>query len=94
MKKPFTLIILLLFIVFTLSTVRTIVSNGMSTSGSLFSGLNEELLYYKTENASLKERIYIKSSLANIASEAAKLGFVDQKSSFAVSSALPIAAKQ
>lgn len=94
MKKPVTLIILLLFIVFTLSAVRTVVSNSMSTSGSLLSGLNEELSYYKTENASFKEKIYIKSSLANIASEAAKLGFVDQKSSFAVSSIMPIAVKQ
>lgn len=94
MKKPITIIISLLLIVSILSVVRTVVSNGMSTSGSHLSKLSEELDYYKTENASLEEKIYTKSSLISIASEAARLGFVDQKSSFAVSSGLPIAAKQ
>ncbi|HZJ18674.1 MAG TPA: hypothetical protein VFD45_03595 [Patescibacteria group bacterium] len=94
MKKPITLIILLLLIVLVLSVVRTVVSNGMSTSGSMLSRVSEELDYYKTENASLKEMVYLKASLTNISSEAAKLGFVDQKTSFAISSSLPIAVKQ
>jgi cell division protein FtsL len=94
MKRSILIITSLLFIVLVLSVVRTIVSNGMSTSGSQLSKLSEDLDYYKTENASLKEKVYTKSSLTSIASEAAKLGFVDQKSSFAVSNALPIAVKQ
>ncbi|MFH1186687.1 MAG: hypothetical protein V1697_00775 [Candidatus Levyibacteriota bacterium] len=94
MKKPITLIISLLLVVFVLFIARTVVSNNISTSGSFLAKVNIELDTYKIENASFKEKIYISSSLNNIASEAAKLGFVDQKLSFTLSSTLPIAVKQ
>ncbi len=72
---------------------RVVVSNVISTSGVQLGKMNEKIAVLRTENDSLKEELFSKSSLENIASEAAKLGFTDKKESFVLTSPLPIAAR-
>jgi len=92
MKKPFVIIGFLIFVTFLLSITRTIVLNSMATAGPLLAKVTNDLNYYESENAILGEQVYAKSSLNNIASRAEKMGFVNQKSGFSLTNAIPIAA--
>lgn len=94
MKKPFLIIATLIIIILGLSFVRSIISNSMSTSGSLLSDIQEKSQVYELENSIMKEKIYSYSSLASVASEAARLGFVDHKSVVSFSEKMPIAVRQ
>lgn len=72
---------------------RVVVSNVISTSGVQLGRINEEIAVLRTKNDSLKEEFFSKSSLENIASEAAKIGFTDKKENFVLTSPLPIAVR-
>lgn len=85
-----SLILLVLF----LGVLRVVVSNSISTSGVKLGKINEEITFYKLENDNLSEKVFSMSSLSQIASEAAKLGFVDNKENFVLTNSLPIAARQ
>ncbi len=91
MKKPiFILAVLILTIVF-LSGVKAGVSNKLSTSGVELSEVQEETEKIKMENLLLSEKVYSLSSLNYIASSSSKLGFLESKSNFSVTAAVPLA---
>lgn len=92
MKKPLIIIGFLILTITLLSIVRTVVLNGVTTGGSMLAKVNNELSYYETENAVLSEQVYAKSSLNDIAKRAEKIGFVNQKTGFSLTNAIPIAA--
>jgi len=94
MKKPALFIGILILLVVILSVVKIFVSNKIATSGEILGEYQQEIDSYKTENAILAERVYSISSLTNIASEASRLGFIEQGSDFVLNGQLPIAAKQ
>jgi hypothetical protein len=94
MKKPVLLISFLLVGVFVLSIVRIFVSNNIATSGVALGNIEEEAQRYKLENSILSERLYIYSSLTNIASKAYDLGYTDKKSNYVIGQQLPVALKQ
>lgn len=94
MRNMYKLILKFLVIAaIVLAIGRVVVSNVISTSGVQLGKMNEKIAVLRTENDSLKEELFSKSSLENIASEAAKLGFTDKKESFVLTSPLPIAAR-
>ncbi len=93
MKKS----VIILFITVTiilLSIAQTILSNMLSTSGVPMSKINKELQAYKTENTQIREKLFLRSSLINIASKAAELGFVESKSEFVLKTSMPLAVRQ
>ena len=94
MKKPIFLIMFSIFIIITLSVVKTAVSGKLSTSGVSLSRIEEEISSYKTQNLILREKLLAVSSLNNISSKAALLGFVEKKSEFVLTRPLPLAIKQ
>lgn len=93
MKKPVLLLTSLLTIVIVLAVVQVIISNSLSTRGVGLDSLDQELTFYKKENILLKEKLLKISSLSYVASSAAKIGFIEEKSRIFVSSSLPIAVK-
>ncbi|MBI2621957.1 MAG: hypothetical protein HYW63_04940 [Candidatus Levybacteria bacterium] len=92
MKKPTFLLSILLFIILGLFVTRVVISNTISTSGVALGQMQDELRKYKIENALIREKIFTLSSLSNISSEAARIGFSGSKSNFALSKTHPIAA--
>lgn len=93
MRKYSLIIIFLLVLVVTLSIVKAVLYNKLSTSGVLVGKLEEEINYYKTQNVILEEKLLSLSSLANISLKAIGLSFVQQDSSL-VLKPLPLAIKQ
>lgn len=91
MKKYKFIIKFLITITLFLAIGRVVVSNIISTSGVELGKINEEVAIFRAQNDSLKQELFFKSSLENLASEAAKLGFTDKKESFVLTSPLPIA---
>lgn len=83
----------LIILVFLLAIGRVVVSNLISTSGVALSQINDKVATFKSENDSLREKLFTMSSLENIASEAAKAGFTDEKDSFVLTNPLPVALK-
>ncbi len=78
MKKPILIIIFLIGIIISLSIVKVIVYNGLSTSGVYVGKVEEEVNFYKTQNAKLLEKLLTLSSLTNIAEKAKKEGFTNE----------------
>lgn len=81
----------LIIVVVLLSFMRVVVSNRISTSGVVLGKLNDQVQNLKIENDLLEEKLLTMSSLTNIASEAAKLGFSEKTDSLVLSNNLPIA---
>lgn len=94
MKKPIILISILFFVILGLFVARSAISNRISTSGVELGKTQDTLKKYKTQNTMLREEISTLSSLTTISSAAAKNGFVESKSAFAISAARPIALRQ
>ncbi len=94
MKKPILLIAILLVAVFTLSIVRIYISNQIATSGVVLGQVQGKIDSYKMQNILLAEKLYSESSLANIAQEVSKEGFVVQSSDFVLTGQIPVAFKQ
>lgn len=81
----------LIVLVIVLAIARVVVSNLISTSGVALNRLTNETAEVKTENDSLREKLFSLSSFENIASEAAKVGFTDKKDNFVLTNPLPVA---
>jgi type II secretory pathway pseudopilin PulG len=94
MKKAVLSILVLVLIVFGLSLVRIYISNQVSTSGVVLGQIQQQIDTYKMENIQLAENLYTKSSLTNIAEQAQKQGFVEQKTDFVINGQVPVAYKQ
>ncbi|MCL4418624.1 hypothetical protein M1146_00815 [Patescibacteria group bacterium] len=94
MKRPILLIAISIFIILILSIAKTVVSNRFSTTGIALEKTESELNSYKTQNLVLREKLLAMSSLTNIASKAALLGFVENKSQVILTKPLPLAIKQ
>lgn len=80
MKKLILLTFPLLIFCIFLSIVHVVVSNMLSTSGVELDSLQLDLVKYKKENILLREEVLKNTSLTNIASSAARMGFIDAKS--------------
>ena len=94
MKKYNLIITALILTTLFLLTARVVISNRMSTSGFALGEVNKEISFYKTQNAILSEHYLASSSFTNLASVAAKLGFVEGKSNFVLTNSLPLAVKR
>ncbi|MDO8621238.1 MAG: hypothetical protein Q7R31_03070 [Candidatus Levybacteria bacterium] len=94
MKRFKLLITFLVLVIVFLSIVQVVVSNRLSTTGPLFSKIEEETNFYKRENLLLSERLLTSSSLNNIALKAEALGFIEGKTKFIVTASLPLALRQ
>lgn len=81
-------------LVIILAVVQVVVSNSLSTRGVGLDSLDQQVALYKKDNALVKEKLLKISSLDYVASSAARIGFVEEKSRIFVSSSLPIAVKQ
>ena len=84
MKKPALIIIFLIGIIVSLSFLKVVVYNRLSTSGVFVSKIEEEISFYKTQNAILSEELLTSSSLINIAAKASELGFTNKDQSLLV----------
>ncbi len=91
MKKSVFVLAILILVIVGLFITRTAISNKISTKGVELGKTQDELVKVRTENVILREKIYSLSSLTHVASEAARIGFVDSKSNFALTKAKPIA---
>ncbi len=78
MKKPYIAIIFLLGLVIALSITRAILQNTLSTSGIFVSKVEQEVNFYKTQNAVLSEELLAASSLTNVAQKAQESGFTSE----------------
>jgi cell division protein FtsL len=94
MQKPVLLIGALVLVMLGLSIIRIYISNQIATSGVMLVQIEQQLDSYKMENILLAENLYTKSSLTNIAEQALKQGFVEQKSDFVLNGQVPVAYKQ
>lgn len=94
MNKQVSILSFLIVTIVVLFGARMVVSNSIITSGVELGKAQEEMEHLKTENIALKEKIFSLSSLTHISSEAARLGFEESKSNFAVGKAQPIARRQ
>jgi hypothetical protein len=94
MKKPILIISILLVIVLSLAIVRIYISNQVATSGVILGQVQNENDAYKIQNIQLSEKLYLQSSLTNIAKEATKEGFVTQSSDFVLNGQVPVAYTQ
>ncbi len=92
--KKYLLLVLLIITVIALSVVRTFVLNNISTSGVQLGQIQDELDTLQTENAVLAEQVYSYSSLTNISSKAAEMGFVNQGNQFVLTAPVPVAYNQ
>jgi len=94
MKKPALIIGSLIILVLVLSVVRIFISNQVATSGVVLGKIQTEAASLKTENTLLAEKLYTKSALTSIDSEAENMGYVTPKSDFVLSGQVPVAYKQ
>lgn len=93
MKRQTFIITFAIFIIVCLSVGLVVVSNRLSTAGTGLGRIEDEIRIYKTQNSILSERLFLVSSLGNIASKAGALGFVEDKSQLVLKSYLPFALK-
>ncbi len=93
MKKPLSFISFLVGIIIFLTVLQVVVSNRLSTTGFTLSKIQEEIISLRVENTRLAEQVLSDSSLTNVSSQAASLGFIEAKNPFFVSPQLPLARK-
>ncbi|OGH05994.1 MAG: hypothetical protein A2W22_03660 [Candidatus Levybacteria bacterium RBG_16_35_11] len=93
MKNHKIILYILIFTALSLGLTRLIISNNMSTSGTVLGKVSEELSKYQTENLLLSEKVLNLSSFLNISKKADKLGFQPKKTAYSITSVLPIAVK-
>lgn len=91
MRKPIFILGILILTMLSLFVARTVVSNRISTSGLVLGDMQAQIATLQTQNTILREKIFADSSLTYISSEAAKKGFVEGSSNFAVAKNLPLA---
>ena len=91
MKKYNLVLGMLICVTFILTFVRIVVLNRISTSGLALDKINEEISSYKTKNDILSETLLSYSSFSNLATQAARLGFIEDRNSFILTGTLPLA---
>jgi len=95
MKKPSLIIIFLIGLIVVLSVVKAIVYNRLSTSGAFVGEVEEQISFYKTQNAILSEELLASSSLTNIITKTSELEFTNEDQSLLVlKTSRPLAVKQ
>lgn len=77
-----------------LALFKVTISNIFATGGIDLDSMQTKTVAFQKENLILSQKIYAESSLFTIASEAAAMGFVQEKNSVYIPAALPIALKQ
>jgi len=93
MKRQTFIITIAIFTIICLSVAQVVVSNRLSTAGIQVGENEDQIRYYKTQNSMLLEKIFLASSLGSIASRAARLGFIEDKSQLVLKTFLPLAVK-
>lgn len=93
MKKPYTVITILLGLVIVLSVGRVFMHNMLSTSGIFVSRAEQEINSYKTQNAILSEELLTASSLTSIAQKAQETGFTDENTLMVIKTSSSLAVK-
>ena len=95
MKKPALIITFLIVLIIVLSVINAVVHNRLSTSGVFVGELEEQISFYKTQNAILSEEFLTSSSLTNIADRASELGFTNKNQPLLVlKTSKPLAVKR
>ena len=95
MKKPALIITFLIVLIIVLSVINAVVHNRLSTSGVFVGELEEQISFYKTQNAILSEEFLTSSSLTNIADRASGLGFTNKNQPLLVlKTSKPLAVKR
>lgn len=80
-----------MIIILTLSIIRVAVLNSMSTNGIEIDKMQDEIAEYQKENTILQQKILEMSSLTEVASKAAVMGFVPAKNDIYLNAPLPLA---
>lgn len=93
MKKPYIIITFLLGLVIVLSVGKAVLQNTLTTSGIFVSRAEQEINFYKTQNAILSEDLLTASSLVNITEKAAKSGFINENALMVIGTSRPLAVK-
>lgn len=94
MKITTKILLGLVLIVGGLLIFRVVLSSTFSVDGIALDRINNQLTQLQKEDMKLKEKIYTASSLTTIASDAAQLGFIEEKSRIALSGTSPLAINQ
>ena len=94
MKKHKIILVVLFLTVFSLGLTRLVISNSMSTSGTILAKIDDDTTSYETENVVLAEKVLTLSSFSNISERADQLGFQPKETVFSITGVLPIAIKQ
>lgn len=94
MKKSSITIIILIVTIIALSIIQTGISNKLSTKGVLLSKIEDEINFYKTQNAILSQKLLSYSSFTSLTSRASNLGFTKVRTEIALGSSVPLAVKQ
>ncbi|MBI2028500.1 MAG: hypothetical protein HYT07_02710 [Candidatus Levybacteria bacterium] len=93
MKKSSFVILLFIITIVSLSVAQGVVSNKLSTKGVILHEIEKKVYDYKTQNSILSEEILYNSSLTNLASKAAELGFGKLREQFVLNSGSSLAVK-
>lgn len=94
MNKVTKTIYFLSFLVAILIFARIIVSNAFAVDGIVLSHVQNEIATLDRTNMILKEQVYTASSYTTLASDAASLGFVEEKSELTISNTSSLAIRQ
>jgi hypothetical protein len=94
MKSSLKMITGLVFVIICLLVTRTVVSNGIATSGEMLGQITEKTNSYKMQNKLIGEQLYSTLSLTNLVKKASDLGFVSEGKVVSLSQSLPLAARQ
>lgn len=93
MKKSYLIIIFLLGLVVTFSVAKAILENTLSTSGIFVGKAEQEINYYKTQNAILSEKLLSLSSLASLSEKALGSGFTNDNTLMVIKTSRPLAVR-
>ena len=93
MKKAYILVIFLLGLVVALSVGKAVLQNTLSTSGILVSKVEQEVNFYKTQNAILSEELLTVSSLTSVVEKALASGFTNENAQMILKTSRSLAVK-
>ncbi|MBF8250327.1 MAG: hypothetical protein HW400_928 [Candidatus Levybacteria bacterium] len=93
MKKPYLIITFLLGLVIVLSVGNAFLRNMLSTSGIYVGRTEQEISFYKTQNAILSEALLTASSLTNTLGKAEESGFTNNNTLMVLKTSRPLAVK-
>ncbi|MBI2195837.1 MAG: hypothetical protein HYU48_02225 [Candidatus Levybacteria bacterium] len=94
MSKPALILTTLISLVILLSIARISVANRISTSGLEVKNIEDQVAALRKENLILQEKLLTVSSFTQIASKAAKLGFMPAKANLVIKFGVPVAIRQ